>query len=125
VLRQANDVVGQVLIVVFLIVQNVTPLAILLLATINFVRGFRRRGAIILQALASLAIWLFLSYAFVMISFKVVISPPYPVPSGDDWKSAGLLLIAFLIYTFACLGLIYWTKVQSKLSRNLSAGVPN
>lgn len=109
------------LVVVFFFVLTGTPLAILLLGTVNFVRAFRRRGTIILQALVSLAIWVFLTYAFVMIFIVVVFSMPYPLSTADEWKGTGFFIVAFLIYTAAGLALIYWTRVQAKLSGDPSS----
>ena len=116
-LRQANDIVGQVLLVFFFIVLGATPLTILILGIVNFVRAFTRRGTIILQALVALIVWLVLTYALVMIFIVVVFSLPYPLSAADELKGTGLFFVACLIYAAVGAALIYWTKVQARLSR--------
>ena len=95
------------------------PLAILILGTINFVRAAIRRGTIVLQVLTAIGIWIFLTYAIVMILIVVIFSLPYPLSPSDELKSTVVFIIACVIYAAVGLALIYWTKVQEKLS-----GVP-
>ncbi|HYJ87030.1 MAG TPA: hypothetical protein VEW46_13300 [Pyrinomonadaceae bacterium] len=47
-MRQATDIIGQIYLVVFFFVMAATPLAILILRTINFVRALGRCGTIVL-----------------------------------------------------------------------------
>ncbi len=116
-LRQANDIIGQVFLVAAFIIMTGVPLAILILGIVNFIRAMTRRGTIVLQALAAIGIWIFLTYVIVMILIVIIFSFPYPLAPADEIKSNAVFIIGFVIYTAAGLALIYWTKVQAKLSR--------
>jgi len=118
-LRQANDIIGQVFLVAAFFIMTGVPLAILILGVVNFIRAATRRGTIVLQALAATVIWIFLTYAIVMILIVIIFSLPYPLSSADEIKSNVVFIIGFVIYTAAGLVLVYWTKAQAKLS-----GVP-
>ena len=97
--------------------MGATPLAILIIGTINFVRALSRRGTIVLQVLASLVLWIFLTYGIVLIFMMMVFNASYPSSTTDDWKMTGWFILAGLIYTIAGAALVYWTKRQAKLSR--------
>ena len=95
----------------------VVPFAILILGTINFIRALTRRGTIVLQALAAIAIWIFLTYAIGMILIVIIFSLPYPLSTADEWTSTVVFIIGCVIYSAAGVALILWTKAQAKLSR--------
>jgi hypothetical protein len=114
-LRHANDIIGQILFVVFFIIMGVIPLGILILGILNFVRAITRRGTIVLQALAALLIWAFLSYVLIMIFIMVVFS------QVGDLKTTAVVMVRCLIYAAAGAALIYWAKRQTKLSQIASA----
>lgn len=116
-LRQANDIVGQVLLVVFFAIMCAVPLTVLVLGIINFVRALSRRGTIVLQALISLVLWTVLTYAIVLIFFMIVFSQKYPVSTPDELKTTAIFILATVIYAAAGAALIYWTKRQAKLSQ--------
>lgn len=116
-LRHANDILGQILFVVFFILMGGVPLGILILGILNLVRSVTRQGTVVLQALASLLIWAFLSYVLIMIFIMVVFSLPYPLSPVDEWKSPAVFAVGCLVYAAAGAVLIYWTKRQAKLSR--------
>lgn len=97
------------------------PLVIVVLGIVNLARALTRRGTIILQVLASLAIWIFLTYIIVMIFIMVVFSLPYPLSTVDELKSNLGFLVATLIYAVVGAGLIFWTRAQAKLSRPVSS----
>jgi hypothetical protein len=119
-LRHANDIIGQILIVAFFVIMAATPLAILTLAIINFIRAITRRGTIVLQALVAIAAWTILTYALVMLFIVIVFSLPYPLSSMDELKSTGLFVICCAVYTVVGALLVYWTKRQAKLSAGVS-----
>ena len=100
------------------------PLAILVLAVLNFARAVTRRITIVLQALAALGLWIFLTYIIVMIFIVVVFSLPYPLSQSDELKSTALFIVSCLIYAAAGAALIYWTRAQAKLSRPASTNPP-
>lgn len=52
-MRQANDIIGQVSLVVAFVIMTGVPLTILTLGTLNFIRAITRRGTIVLQALTA------------------------------------------------------------------------
>lgn len=115
-MRHANDIVGQILLVAFAIIMGGVPLSLLVLGVINFVRATSRRGTIVLQALAALVIWAFLTYAIILIFMVIIFSLPYPLSPADEVKSNGVVLMGALVYAAIGAALIYWTKVQAKLS---------
>jgi hypothetical protein len=116
-LRHANDIVSQIFIVIFFVVMGAVPLTILVLGTINFIRALTRRGTIVLQALAALAIWTFLTYVIIMILVVIIFSQPYPLSPANELKSTVVFIVGCLIYIAAGAGLIIWTKRQAKLSQ--------
>ncbi len=96
--------------------MGAVPLAILVLGIMNFVRALARRGTIVLQALAALAIWTFLTYVIVMILIVVIFSLPYPLSPANELKSTAVFIVACLIYVAAGAALVFWTKRQAQLS---------
>lgn len=108
--------VGQILLVVFFILMGGVPLAILILGIINSVRAVTRRGTIVLQVLASMAVWIFLTYAIVMIFIVVVFSFQYPLSVADNLKTTAIVILGTVVYALVGAALIYWTRRQAKLS---------
>lgn len=92
------------------------PLAILILGTLNFVRAVTRHVTIVMQVLASILIWGFLTYAVVMIFIVVIYSVPYPLSPANELKTTGFFILGCFFYAAAGAGLIYWTKRQRQLS---------
>jgi len=97
-----------------------TPLAILTLAIINFIRGATRRATIVLQALVAVAAWTILTYVLFMLFIVIVFSFPYPLSGSDELKSTGLFLLGCAVYTAIGALLVYWTKRQAKLSATVT-----
>jgi hypothetical protein len=118
-LRQLNDLIGQIFLVVFCFVMGAVPLSVLVLGIINFIKATTRRGTIVLQALASLLIWIFLTYAVVLIFFMIVFEVPPRQTDVQELKTTGWFLLGGFIYTLAGAALVYWTKVQARLSRTV------
>ena len=123
-LRQANDFIGQILLVAFFVIMGGVPLTILVLALINVARAVTRQVTIVLQTLVALALWAFLTYVIVMIFIVIVFSLPYPLSRADELKSTAVFIVACLIYSAAGAALIFWTKAQAKLSRSDPANLP-
>ena len=71
---RANDIIAQIFIVIFLVLMGGIPLAILILGTVNFVRAVTRHVTIVMQVLASILIWGFLTYALIAIFIVVIYS---------------------------------------------------
>jgi len=115
-LRHANDIIGEILLVAFFVIMAATPLAILTLAIINFIRAATRRATIVLQALVAVAAWTILTYVLFMLFMVIVFSFPYPLSGNDEFKSTGLFLLGCAVYTAIGALLVYWTKRQAKLS---------
>jgi hypothetical protein len=114
--KNATDIVAQIFIVIFFILMGGIPLAILVLGILNFVRAAMRQVTIVLQVLASILIWVFLTYAIVMIFIVVIYSLPYPLSRANELKSTGFFILGCLLYAAAGAALIYWTKRQRQLS---------
>ena len=94
-------------------IMAAVPLVILILGTVNFVRAATRRGTIVLQALAAIVIWIFLTYVIVMILIVIIFSLPYPLSAADELKSTVVFIIGCVIYSAVGAALILWTKAQS------------
>ena len=103
---------------VLFFVMCATPLSILILGIINFVRALSRRGTIVLQVLVSLILWIFLTYAVVLYFMMLVFSDKYPLTPAEEWKTTGWFTLGGLIYTLAGAALVYWTKRQARLSQS-------
>ena len=114
--KNITDIVGQVFLVVFFVLMGGIPLTILILGILNFVRATTRQVTIVLQALASILIWAFLTYAIVMIFIVVIYSFPYPLSPADELKTTGFFILGCFLYAAAGAALIYWTKRQRQLS---------
>ena len=111
-LKQAHDIIGLVFIYAAFAIMAAVPLVILILGTFNFVRAATRRGTIVLQALAAIVIWIFLTYVIVMILIVIIFSLPYPLSTADELKSTAVFIIGCVIYSAVGAGLILWTKAQ-------------
>lgn len=98
--------------------MGAVPLAVLALGIINFIKATSRRGTIVLQAFASLAIWIFLTYAVVLIFLMIVFEVPHPQTETQELKTTGWFLLGGFIYTIAGAALVYWTKAQARVSRS-------
>jgi protein-S-isoprenylcysteine O-methyltransferase Ste14 len=118
-LNKANDIVGQILLVIFFGLMGAVPLGVLILGVINFIRAVTRKGTIVLQVLAAMAVWFVLSYVIVMIFIVVVFSFQYPLSDDDNLKSTAIVMLGTVIYAAVGAALIYWTKRQAKLSATI------
>jgi cytochrome bd-type quinol oxidase subunit 2 len=112
--RQVSNLVGETIVIVFAIVAGGTPIVVLVLSILNFVRIKTRRVAIALKALAALAIWGFLTFVVVMLFIMVVFQWP---GSANELMDTAIFVVGLLIYAMAGSALIYWMKRQSKLSQ--------
>jgi hypothetical protein len=113
---RATDIIGQIFFVIFFALMGGIPLAILILGILNFVRAVTRHVTIVMQVLASILIWAFLTYAVVMIFIVVIYSFPYPLSPANELKATGFFILGCLLYAAAGAALIYWTKRQRQLS---------
>jgi hypothetical protein len=113
-LRQASDILGQLLLIGFFVIAAVTPIMILVLSILNFTRYTARRLAITLKALAALAIWACLTFILIMVFFMVVFQFPAYVSQANALISSVIFILGTLIYALAGGGLIYWMKRQSR-----------
>ena len=102
---------------VLFIVMCATPLSILILGIINFVRALSRRGTIILQALVSLILWICLTYALVLYFMILVFEAKYPLTPAQEWKNTGWFTLGGVLYSIAGAALVYWTRRQAASSR--------
>lgn len=113
-LKQANQLLGQIGEVVFFAVMIITPLVILVLGIVNFRRDQLRQGVIVLQAVAALAIWAILSFAILMIFFMTIFEYPAYRSQADNLKSTAIFVVGGLFYFLVGGVLIFWTKRQTK-----------
>jgi hypothetical protein len=113
-LRHANDILGQILVIAFFAIMVITPLIILTLGIVNLLRDTSKRGKSILQALGALAIWVCLSFAMVMVFFMTVFSYPGTGSPSNEMKANAIYIGGTFIYFIVSGALIYWTKSQTK-----------
>jgi hypothetical protein len=113
-LRHANDILGQILVIAFFAIMVITPLIILTLGIVNLLRDTSKRGKSILQALGALAIWVGLSFAMVMVFFMTVFSYPGTGSPSNEMKANAIYIGGTFIYFIVSGALIYWTKSQTK-----------
>jgi hypothetical protein len=113
-LRQASDILGQILVIGFFVIAAVTPIMILVLSILNFTRYPARRTAITLKALAALAIWAGLTFLLIMVFIMVVFQFPSYVSQSNALIETVIFVVGALIYALVGGGLIYWMKRQSK-----------
>jgi surface polysaccharide O-acyltransferase-like enzyme len=111
---RVNDVLGQVLVLLFFAVMAITPLVILVLGIVNLSRDKLHQGVIILQAVAALVVWTILSIAvvtiFIMITFEPLTYKSQPSGALNNAVFVGGILIYFLVSAV----LIFWTRRMTK-----------
>ena len=113
-MRQASDILGQILVIGFFVIAAVTPIIILVLSILNFTRYPARRTAITLKALAALAIWAGLTFLLIMVFIMVVFQFPSYVSQSNALIETVIFVVGALIYALVGGGLIFWMKRQSK-----------
>jgi hypothetical protein len=104
-----NDILGQILVLLFFAVMAITPLFIVVLGIVNLSRDKLHQGVIILQAVAAMAVWTILSFAIVMIFVMVTFEPP-----TNKVLSEAIYVGGILIYCLVSGVLIFWTKRQTR-----------
>jgi hypothetical protein len=113
-LRHFNDIVGQILVLLFFAVMVVTPLVILVLGIVNLKRDKLHQGVTILQAVAALAVWTILSISTVTIFIMITFEPPKYSSQPSEVLSNAIFIGGILIYCLVSAVLIFWTKRQTK-----------
>ena len=113
-LRHVNDVLGQILVLLFFAVMVITPLVILVLGIVNLRRDKLHQGVMVLQAVAALAVWTILSIATVTIFIMVTFEPPTYRSQPSEVLSNAIFFGGILIYFLVSAVLIFWTKRQTK-----------
>jgi hypothetical protein len=109
-----NDLLGQILVLLFFVVMVITPLVVLVLGIVNFRRDKLHQGVIILQAVAALAVWTILTFAIVMIFILITFEPPTYNSHPSQVLSDAIYMGGILIYFLVSAVLIFWTKRQTK-----------
>jgi uncharacterized membrane protein len=113
-LKQANQLLGQIDEVVFFAAMGITPLVILVLGIVNFRRDRLHQAKSALQALAAMVIWACLTFTLIMIFIMVTFRFPAYVSQANELKGTAIFIVGSLIYVVAGGALIYWTKRQTK-----------
>ena len=113
-LRHANDILGQILVLLFFAVMVITPLVILVLGIVNLTRDKLHQGVMVLQAVAALAVWTILSIATVTIFIMITFEPPKYNSQPNQVLSNAIFVGGILIYFLVSAVLIFWTKRQTK-----------
>lgn len=113
-LKQVNDFLGPILVVLFFAVMGITPLVIVGLGILNFRSEPLRQTRIALQALGALAIWIVLSFLIVMIFIMTVFQYPAYKSKSDEIISTVIFMGGGLIYFLVGGVLIFWTRRQKR-----------
>lgn len=113
-MRRTNDIIGQILLFGLFFVAGATPLVILILSILNFVRNPPRRVAIVLKGLGALAIWGSLTLTLMLISFMIVMGPAGRGSTFSDLQLNLIFALQGLIYVLIGAVLIYWMKRQAR-----------
>ena len=100
----------------FMTIMYAVLLGILTLRVINFVRAVTRRGAIALQGLAAIVIWVVFSYALMLILATVTWTIRYPRSQADELKITAAFALVTLAEAAVGAALVYWTRRQARLS---------
>jgi hypothetical protein len=109
-----NDILGQILVLLFFAVMVITPLVILGLGIVNLSRDKLHQGVIILQAAAALAVWTILSFAIVMIFVMVTFEPLTYKSQPSEALNNAVFVGGILIYFLVSAVLIFWTRRQTQ-----------
>jgi len=109
-----NDILGQILVLLFFAVMAITPLIIIVLGIVNLSRDKLHQGVIILQAVAALAVWTILSFAIVMIFIMVTFEPLTYKSQPNETLNNALFVGGILIYFLVSAVLIFWTRRMTK-----------
>jgi amino acid transporter len=113
-LREVNDILGQILLVAFFAVMFITPLVVVVLSIVNFRRDKVRQVKTVFQSLGALAIWVFLTFVMVMIFFMTVFSDPGNSSRANEWSANIIYFGGNLLYFLMGCVLIVWTRGQTK-----------
>ena len=113
-LRHVNDILGQIMVLLFFAVMVITPLVILVLGIVNLRRDKLHQGVMVLQAVAALAVWTILSIATVTVFIMVTFEPPTYRSQPSEVLSNAIFFGGILIYFLVSGVLIFWTKRQTK-----------
>lgn len=107
-----EDILGQIIIVAFMIVCVGFPLYVIVQSIINLVRASDGRGAIVLKALVVLGVWAVLTMIVVFIPFMFVFEPISSNRVTADRFMNVLAIVLTLIYIAVALALGYWVRLQ-------------
>ena len=110
--KQLSDFLGLVVVYAFFGVMGLTPLIVLGLGIVNFVRDSANWVKIALQALGALAIWISLTFILVMVFFMTVFEYPAYRSQADNLKSTAIFGVGIAVYFLIAAVLIYWTIRQ-------------
>lgn len=113
-LRHFNDILGQILVLLFFAVMVITPLVILVQGIVNLRRDKLHQGVTVLQAVAALAVWTILSISTVTIFIMITFEPPKYNSQPSEVLSNAIFIGGILIYFLVSAVLIFWTRRQTK-----------
>ena len=113
-LKQANQILGQVIAVVFFAAMGITPLVILGLGILNYRRDRLRQAKSALQTLGALAIWAVLTFVLIMIFIMTVFSYPASGSPANETMANAIFTLGSVFYAIIGAILIVWTKRQNR-----------
>ena len=113
-LKQANQILGQVIAVVFFAAMGITPLVILVLGIMNYRRDRLRQAKSALQALGAVAIWAVLTFVLIVIFIMTVFSYPARGSLANETMANAIFTLGSVFYAIIGAILIVWTKRQTR-----------
>lgn len=116
-LRQINDFLGPILLILFAIIAGAIPIIILIFSVLNAVRRRVHWIIVVAKAFSALLAWLVLTYAVVLIFMMVVFSASGRTTTAQDLKMTGIFIVECVIYTLTGLGLIWWVRRNGRNPR--------
>jgi glucan phosphoethanolaminetransferase (alkaline phosphatase superfamily) len=118
-----EEIIGQIILYTFTAFAVAFPLFVIVQSIFNFARASDGRGTIILKALVVLAIWAFISFVFVMITFMYVFEVNRLDNATASHHVTILTVVLTLVYIVLALVMGYWVRLQPgwKTLRKLKA----
>ena len=106
------DTIGIAMLYGSMFIAVATPLVVLALSVLNFVRAAQGKASIVLRALAILVIWAVLTFVFLTVYIMIVVSATQSAPSNkaNDLKLTVIFALFMIVYTAVGACLIYWVR---------------
>jgi hypothetical protein len=109
---KAADLLAMITMFSFAAAGVLLPLYVIIRSVINFAYAVDGRGAIVVKAVVSLAVWVIISSIFMFIPFMLVFEPGTKDPVVADLKITIVTVVLTILYIVIGLVLAYWVRLQ-------------